>query len=307
MDNLDNLENNLEVSEISEISEISESDTNSASSTNAVTRRTVLAGGLATGFALAVQPVQAATIVTDSKGLTAGEVRITAPDGVKVPAYRAMPEKPGKYPVVLVVQEIFGVHEHIKDVCRRFAKQGYFAIAPELYFRQGSVADKPMNDIFPIVMKVPDAQVMSDLDATLAYALSTQHANTSKLAITGFCWGGRIVWLYSAHNPKVKAGAAWYGRLVGQATELQPINPIDVAGKIKAPILGLYGGLDKGIPQESIEAMRVALKKAKNKSEIVVYPDAEHGFHADYRPSYNEKDAKDGFSHLLKWFKANGV
>jgi carboxymethylenebutenolidase len=272
-----------------------------------LTRRAVITGGLATGFALAVQPVHADTITTDSKGLIAGEVAFTAPDGVKVPAYRAMPEKPGKYPVVIVVQEIFGVHEHIKDVCRRFAKQGYFAIAPELYFRQGSVADKPMNEVFPIVMKVPDAQVMSDLDAAVAYAATTKSANTSKLAITGFCWGGRVTWLYAAHNPKVKAGGAWYGRLVGQASELQPLHPVDVAGKIKGKVLGLYGAKDGGIPLESIETMRVALKTAKNKSEIIVYPDAEHGFHADYRPSYNQKDATDGFARLLKWFKANGV
>jgi carboxymethylenebutenolidase len=276
----------------------------------AVTRRTVIVGGLAAGFAVAVQPVSAETIVTDSKGLVAGEVTFKAPDGKDIPAYRAMPQamggKPGKYPVVIVVQEIFGVHEHIKDVCRRFAKAGYFAIAPELYFRQGSVADKPMNEIFPIVQNVPDAQVMSDIDAAVAYALSTGHANT-KLAITGFCWGGRITWLYAAHNPKVKAGGAWYGRIVGQPTELQPQNPIDVAGKIKGKVLGLYGAKDRGIPLESLEQMRAALKAAKNKSEIIVYENSEHGFHADYRPSYNEKDAKDGYSRLLKWFKANGV
>jgi carboxymethylenebutenolidase len=277
---------------------------------DALTRRAVIAGGLATGFALAVQPVSAEVIVTDSKGLVAGEVKFKAPDGVEVPAYRAMPETPvgkaGKYPVVIVVQEIFGVHEHIKDVCRRFAKAGYFAIAPEFYFRQGSVADKQMNEIFPIVGKVPDAQVMSDIDAAVAYAISTKRANT-KLAITGFCWGGRVTWLYAAHNPKVKAGGAWYGRLVGPASELQPLHPVDVAGKIKGKVLGLYGAKDRGIPLESIEQMRVALKAANNKSEIMVYENSEHGFHADYRPSYNEKDAKDGFAKLLKWFKTNGV
>jgi carboxymethylenebutenolidase len=274
---------------------------------DALTRRAVITGGLATGFAIAVQPVSAEVIVTDSKGLVAGEVKFKAPDGVEVPAYRAMPEKAGKYPVVIVVQEIFGVHEHIKDVCRRFAKAGYFAIAPEFYFRQGTVSDKPMNEIFPIVMKVPDAQVMSDIDAAVTYAASTKNANTSKLAITGFCWGGRVTWLYAAHNPKVKAGGAWYGRLVGQASELQPTHPVDVAGKIKGKVLGLYGAKDKGIPLESIEQMRAALKTAKNASEIIVYENSEHGFHADYRPSYNEKDAKDGFAKLLKWFKANGV
>jgi carboxymethylenebutenolidase len=272
-----------------------------------LTRRAVITGGLATGFALAVQPVQAETIVTDSNGLVAGEVKFTAPDGVVVPAYRAMPAKGGKFPVVIVVQEIFGVHEHIKDVCRRFAKAGYFAIAPEFYFRQGSVADKQMNEIFPIVQKVPDAQVMSDIDAAVAYAASTKKVNAGKLAITGFCWGGRVTWLYAAHNPKVKAGGAWYGRLVGQASELQPTHPVDVAGKIKGKVLGLYGAKDRGIPLESIEQMRAALKAAQNASEIIVYENSEHGFHADYRPSYNEHDAKEGFAKLIKWFKANGV
>jgi carboxymethylenebutenolidase len=274
---------------------------------DALTRRAVITGGLATGFAIAVQPVSAEVIMTDSKGLVAGEVKFTAPDGVEIPAYRAMPAKGGKFPVVIVVQEIFGVHEHIKDVCRRFAKAGYFAIAPEFYHRQGTVSDKPMNEIFPIVQKVPDAQVMRDIDAAIAYAASTKKVTASKLAITGFCWGGRVTWLYAAHNPKVKAGGAWYGRLVGQASELQPTHPVDVAGKIKGKVLGLYGAKDRGIPLESIEQMRVALKVAKNASEITVYDNSEHGFHADYRPAYNEKDAKDGFAKLLKWFKANGV
>ena len=275
-----------------------------------ISRRAVLTTAMTAGFALAVQPVSAETIVTDTKGLKAGMVTFKGADGVDVPAYFAAPEKTGKKKpaVVLVVQEIFGVHEHIKDVCRRFAKAGYYAIAPELYVRQGSVVDKPMNEIFPVVGKVPDAQVMTDLDAAVAYAGATGKADSSRVAITGFCWGGRVVWLYAAHNPKLKAGAAWYGRLVGQSNPLQPKSPTELASDIKAPVLGLYGAKDRGIPLESIEGMRAALKTAGNtKCEIIVYPDSEHGFHADYRPSYNEKDAKDGFTKLLAWFKKNGA
>lgn len=282
-----------------------------------MTRRTFVASGLAIGFAAAVQPVTAQTVITtDTKGLTAGEVTFQAPallsgaDGTLIPAYRAMPDKGDKFPVVLVVQEIFGVHEHIRDVCRRFAKKGYFAIAPELYFRQGDVSKiedfgKIISDV---VSKVPDSQVMSDLDGAVAYAKSTGKVNADKLAITGFCWGGRITWLYAARNPKLKAGAAWYGRLVGAATELQPKSPVDVAAEIKAPVLGLYGGKDQGIPQTTIDQMKEALKAAGNKtSEIVVYPDAGHGFNADYRPSYNPKAAKDGFERALEWFKKHGA
>ncbi len=275
-----------------------------------ISRRAVLTTAMTAGFALAVQPVSAETIVTDTKGLKAGMVTFKGADGVDVPAYFAAPAKTSKKKpaVVLVVQEIFGVHEHIKDVCRRFAKAGYYAIAPELYVRQGSVIDKPMNEIFPVVGKVPDTQVMTDLDAAVAYAGASGLADSSRVAITGFCWGGRITWLYAAHNPKLKAGAAWYGRLVGQSNPLQPKSPTELARDVKAPVLGLYGAKDRGIPLESIEGMRAALKAAGNtKCDIIVYPDSEHGFHADYRPSYNEKDAKDGFAKLLAWFKKNGA
>jgi carboxymethylenebutenolidase len=274
-----------------------------------LSRRGFVVSSLAGGFALAVQPVSADTITTDTEGLTAGEVKIPVADG-EIPAYRAMPAKGGAFPTVLVVQEIFGVHEHIKDICRRFAKLGYFAIAPEMYARQGDVSKlKEIQEIIPIVTKVPDKQVMSDLDAAVAYAKSTGKADTAKLAITGFCWGGRIVWLYSAHNPNLKAGVAWYGGLVKnpRQTELQPTNPIDVVANLKAPILGLYGGADNGIPVESVEKMREALKAARNPSEIVLYPDTPHGFHADYRPTYREDKAKDGWKKLLDWFKKNGV
>ncbi len=271
-------------------------------------RREFVVTSLAAGFALAVQPVSAQTITTDTAGLEAGEVKVPVKDG-EIPAYRAMPAEGGPFPTVLVVQEIFGVHEHIKDICRRFAKLGYFAIAPEMYARQGDVSGlKDFQEIFKIVSKVPDAQVMSDLDAAVAYAKGTGKADTSKLAITGFCWGGRIVWLYAAHNPNLKAGVAWYGRLKGDKTELQPKYPVDLAADVKAPVLGLYGGADQGIPVATVEAMREALKAAGNTTaEIVVYPDTPHAFYADYRPSYRKEQADDGWKRLLEWFKKNGV
>jgi len=272
-----------------------------------LTRRAMIVTSLATGFALAVQPVAAQTITTDSDGLTAGEVKIPTADG-SIPGYRAVRASGGPYPVVLVVQEIFGVHEHIKDVCRRLAKAGYFAVAAELYARQGDVSKiSDAKDIMPIVAEVPDSQVMSDLDATVAWAKSAGNADVAHLGITGFCWGGRIVWLYAAHNAKLHAAVAWYGTLNRNATALQPQAPLNVASEIKAPVLGLYAGLDKGIPESDIEKMRDALKHARPKSEIIVYPDAQHGFNADYRPSYNATDAQDGWRRMLAWFNAHGV
>lgn len=273
-------------------------------------RRGFLKTSLTAGFALAVQPITAATITTDTNGLTAGEVKLPMGD-VEIPGYRAMPAKGKNFPIVLVVQEIFGVHEHIKDLCRRFAKAGYCAVAPELYARQGDVSktENFQAIIRDVVSKVPDAQVMSDLDKTVAWAAKSSKGNAKKLAITGFCWGGRIVWLYAAHNKNLKAGAAWYGRLVptpGQpSSPLQPKQPVEVAKEIKAPVLGLYGAKDRGIPVATVEEMRKAL--AGSKSEIIVYPDSDHGFNADYRPSYNEKDAKEAWAKMLAWFKANGA
>jgi len=271
------------------------------------TRREFVMTTLATGFAAAVQPVAAQSqITTDTAGLTAGEVKIKTKDG-EMPAYRAMPANGKNLPIALVVQEIFGVHEHIKDVARRFAKAGYLAVAPELYARQGDVSKAAnMDAIRPIVAKVPDAQVMADLDATADWA-SQNGGDGNKLGITGFCWGGRIVWLYAAHNPKLKAGVAWYGRVEGAGTELQPKNPADVLSSINAPVLGLYGGADAGIPNEGVEKFKAALKAAGKKSDIIIYPEMPHGFHADYRPSYREAAAKDGWSKLLAWFKQNGV
>jgi carboxymethylenebutenolidase len=273
-----------------------------------VNRREFVVTSLAAGFAMAVQPVSAETISTDSKGLEAGEVKIPVEKG-EIPAYRAMPDKGGPFPTVLVVQEIFGVHEHIKDICRRFAKLGYFAVAPELYARQGDVSK--LTDIKEIigkvVSKVPDAQVMSDLDATVAWAKKTGKADTAKLGITGFCWGGRIVWLYSAHSKELKAGVAWYGRLVGDKDPLHPKNPIDLVADLKAPVLGLYGGDDMGIPNDTVDKMQKTLKEAKKPCEIILYPDTPHGFNADYRPSYRKDKAEDGWKRLQEWFKKNGV
>ncbi len=276
------------------------------------TRRQVISAAAGAGFALAVRPISAATIATPADGLDAGDVTIKTSTG-DIPGYRAVPAKrKKKAPVVLVVHEIFGVHEHIRDVCRRLAKQGYFAVAPELFFRQGDVSTiADFKEIrSKVVSKVPDAQVMSDLDATLAFAKASGAADVARAAITGFCWGGRITWLYAAHASALKAGVAWYGRLVGDKGAMTPRNPIDVAGELKAPVLGLYGGRDDGIPQDSVAQMRTALaagSAAAKRCEIKVYPEAGHAFFADYRPSYRADDAADGWTRMLAWFKANGA
>jgi carboxymethylenebutenolidase len=270
----------------------------------------LLAPWLPQGYARIVQPIASTAISTDTKGLVAGEVKIQTMTG-PVPAYRAMPEKGGKLPVVLVVQEIFGVHEHIKDVCRRLAKLGYFAISVDLYFRQGDVTKFTDNqEIFAKVVNfVPDSQVMSDLDAAVVYAESTGKADTARLGVTGFCWGGRITWTYCAHNPKVRAGVAWYGRLVAPSrSALQPAYPVELAPHLKAPVLGLYGGADAGIPVEHVEQMRVALKAANDSvSNIVVYDGAPHAFYADYRPSYRKEAAEDGWKRMQDWLRKYGV
>jgi carboxymethylenebutenolidase len=271
-------------------------------------RRRFLVTSLSAGFALAVRPVGAETITTDAGGLVAGDVKIPVPDGA-IPAYRAKPASGRKPPVILVVQEIFGVHEHIKDVCRRLAKRGYLAVAPELYARQGNVAKLAdvQQILSQVVSKVPDRQVMDDLDATVTWAKRSGEGETEKLGITGFCWGGRIVWLYAAHNPHLKAGVAWYGRLVGDADELHPKSPLDLASSLYAPVLGLYGGADSNIPLETVERMRQALRAVHKPCEIVVYPNAQHGFNADYRSSYQKEAATDGWNRLLAWFEAHGV
>lgn len=274
-------------------------------------RRTALKAALGVGYAAAALPVAAQTAVkTSSEGLTAGEVSFEV-NGFKVPAYRAAPAGKTGLPVVLVIQEIFGVHEYIADTARRFAKAGYLAIAPELFARQGDPTQ--YGEIAKlqaeIVTKVPDAQVMADLDAAVKWA-GANGGDVSKVGITGFCWGGRITWLYSAHSPAVKAGVAWYGRLVGNANDITPRHPVDVAAQLKAPVLGLYGAADTGIPLDTVEKMKAALAQgsaAAKASEFVVYPDAPHAFHADYRATFRQGPAEDGWKRALAWFKANGV
>lgn len=277
---------------------------------SSVNLRELVTALLPQGYAKMVQPIASTAVATDDKGLLAGEVKVQTMTGA-VPAYRAAPDRIGKHPLVLVVQEIFGVHEHIKDVCRRLAKLGYFAIAVDHYYRQGDVTKMTDNqEIFAkVVNHVPDSQVMSDLDAAVVYAESTGKADTARLGITGFCWGGRITWTYCVHNPRVKAGVAWYGRLVAPArAPLQPAYPAELAAHLKVPVRGLYGGQDASIPLEHVEQMRAALKAAGNTtSEIIVYPDAPHAFYADYRPSYRPEAAADGWTKMQEWFRKYGV
>jgi len=285
-------------------------DFDSLTPTRDFSRRDFVAAGVGSGFAAAVLPVSAQTISTDTEGLSAGRIKLESA-GAEVPAYVAKPSDPGRYPVVLVISEIFGVHEHIADVARRFAKQGYMAIAPEMFVRQGDA--KAYTEIpkliAEVVSKKPDAEALADLDAAVAWA-AAHGGNTTKLGVTGFCWGGRMTWLYAAHNPKVKAGVAWYGRLVGDPTANTPRHPVDRAYALHAPVLGLYGEKDGGIPLDTVDKMKSALaagSAAAKKSEFVIYPDAPHAFHADYRPSYRKPAADDGWQRCLAWFKANGV
>jgi carboxymethylenebutenolidase len=273
-----------------------------------VDRRDFLKVALGTGFAAAALPVMAQNVIkTDATGLTAGTITIKV-GGQTVPVYRAQPEGKTNLPVVLVISEIFGVHEHIADVARRFAKLGYLALAPDLFVRQGdpqkaaSIADLQRD----IIAKTPDAQVMADLDAVVAWA-KANGGNPDKIGITGFCWGGRVTWMYAAHNLSLKAGVAWYGRLVGTSNAMTPTNPIDIAATLNVPVLGLYGAKDTGITEDSIKAMQAMLAKGPNKSTFVIYPNSGHAFHADYRPSYVEADAKDGWGRMLAWFRQNGV
>ena len=275
------------------------------------TRRVALKAALGVGYAAAAAPVMAQTAIkTPVTGLVSGEVTIDV-HGFKMPAYRSAPAGKTGLPVVLVISEIFGVHEYIADVARRLAQAGYLAIAPELFVRQGDPNE--YGEIAKlqaeIISKVPDAQVMGDLDACVAWA-AANGGNTDQLAITGFCWGGRITWLYAAHQPRLKAGVAWYGRLVGQATAQTPTHPVALAGQLKAPVLGLYGAADTGIPLDTVDKMRAELATgpaAAKASEFVVYPDAPHAFHADYRASYRKPAAEDGWQRMLAWFKRHGV
>lgn len=270
-------------------------------------RRGFVMSGLISGFTLATARAQAQAIHTDTVGLVAGEMGIPAVDG-QIPAYFARPDKAGPFPTVLVIEEIFGVHEYIKDTCRRFAKAGYLAVAPELYARQGDLSK--MTDVAQImrevISKTPDVQVMSDLDAAAAWA-AKNNGDPAKLAVTGFCRGGRITWIYAAHNPQLKAAVAWYGSIGGTTSEIQPKTPLDLADQLKCPLLGLYGAKDAGIPVEQIRAAEAKAKAAGKIVEIVIYPDAGHAFHADYRPSYLKEAAEDGFKRALAWFKQHGA
>ena len=269
-------------------------------------RRGFLKVALGTGFAVAALPVMAQNVIkTDSSGLVSGTMLVKI-EGQDVPVYAAQPEGKTGLPVILVISEIFGVHEHIADMARRFAKQGYLALAPDLFVRQGDATKTKMPELMTnIIAKTPDAQVMSDLDRVVTWA-KQRGGDTEKLGITGFCWGGRITWLYAAHGP-VKAGVAWYGRLVGEATATSPKHPIDFAQNLKVPVLGLYGAKDTGIPVESVQRMQAALDKGNSRSTIHVYPESGHAFHADYRPMYNAADAQDGWNRALAWFAKYGV
>lgn len=275
------------------------------------TRRTALKTALGVGYAASTLPTLAQTAIkTPADGLTVGEVTIDV-NGFGMPAYRAAPAGKTGLPVVLVLSEIFGVHEYIADTARRFARAGYLAIAPELFVRQGDAQSygEMAKLLAEVISQVPDAQVMGDLDATVRWA-AANGGDTSKLGVTGFCWGGRQTWLYAAHNPAVKAGVAWYGRLVGQSSELTPRHPVDVAARLHGPVLGLYGSADTGIPLDTVDKMKAVLaagNAASKASTFVVYPDAPHAFHADYRPSFRKDAAEDGWKRALAWFSQHGV
>jgi len=274
-----------------------------------LSRRTFVGASLAAGFALAVRPAQGQSVIqTDARGLSTGDISIKAADGLPVRAYWVQPSGKGPFPTVLVISEIFGLHEYIRDTCRRLARQGYQAIAPNLFQRQGDPASvgSVAEILSTIVSKVPDAQVMSDLDACAAWA-AANGGDPARLAITGLCWGGRITWLYAAHNPQLRAAVAWYGRLTGVATGTSPKHPADLVAHIDAPVLGLYGAKDQGIPVSDVEDMREDMARAGKRAEFVIYPEAGHAFHADYRPSYRADDAIDGWARMLAWFRDKGV
>ena len=272
-----------------------------------LSRRVFVGTAFAAGFALSVQPISAATIMTSTDGLVAGDVEIPVSDG-KIPAYRAYPASGGPFPTVLVIQEVFGLHEWVKDICRRLAQAGYFAVAASLNSRQGDTTKlTDMHAVMAVMGKVPDAEVANDLDATLAWAATTGKADTARLGVTGFCWGGRQTWLYAAHNPKVKAAVAWYGPLGYPTDAMHPKNPPDTIDQLQVPVLGLYGAADPGIPKSQVEAFAVALKNAHKETQIHRVSRTPHGFNADYRPSYSEEAAKEGWKRMLGWFKQHGV
>lgn len=270
-------------------------------------RRGFVMTGLIAGFTLATSRVDAQAIHTDDEGLVAGPVQVPVKDG-SLPGYAARPRGDGPFPTVLVIEEIFGVHEYIKDVCRRFARQGFLAVAPELYARIADLSrmSDPQQIIRDVISRAPDAQVMSDLDAALRWAVAN-HGDPERVAVNGFCRGGRDVWLYAAHNPDLKAAVAWYGPIAGATSPIQPHTAADFAASLKCPLLGLYGGQDTSIDVAAVQAAATAARRAGKSVEIVVYPDAGHGFHADYRPSFNAKDAADGWQRALQFLHGNGV
>lgn len=274
-----------------------------------LSRQVFVNDALAAGYALAVRPRSGQSVIqTSADGLVAGDIHIRGVDKTAVRAYWVQPAGKGPFPTVLVVQEIFGIHEYIRDTCRRLARQGYQAIAPNLFQRYGdpmgiSTVQEIMTDI---VAEVADAQVLSDLDACATWA-ATNGGDPQRLSLTGFCWGGRIAWLYAAHNPCLRAAVAWYGRLTGKSSPMTPRHPVELAGALQAPVLGLYGGNDASIPQEDVEAMREAIASSGKRAEIVVYPEAGHAFHADYRPSFRAADAANGWARMLEWFRTNGL
>lgn len=265
-------------------------------------RRGLVMTGLISGFTLATTRVEAQAIHTDATGLVAGETKVPTDQG-DLPAYFARPDGAGPFPTVLVIEEIFGVHEYIKDTCRRLAKAGYLAVAPELYARIGDLSKMTdMNAIFrDVISKAPDDQLLRDLDSTATWA-GANHGDLKRLVVTGFCRGGRDAWLYAAHNPALKAAVAWYGPIGGTPSSIQPHNAADVAAELKAPLLGLYGGQDTGIPVAEVQAAAAKAASAGKTVQIHVFDDAPHGFHADYRPSYRKADAEAGWQEMLQWF-----
>lgn len=274
-----------------------------------LSRQVFVNDALAAGYALAVRPRSGQSVIqTSADGLVSGDIHIRGVDKTAVRAYWVQPAGKGPFPTVLVVQEIFGIHEYIRDTCRRLARQGYQAIAPNLFQRYGDPMGIPtVQEIMTdIVAEVADAQVLSDLDACATWA-ATNGGDPQRLSLTGFCWGGRIAWLYAAHNPCLRAAVAWYGRLTGKSSPMTPRHPVELAGALQAPVLGLYGGNDASIPQEDVEAMREAIASAGKRAEIAVYPEAGHAFHADYRPSFRAADAANGWVRMLEWFRTNGL
>ncbi|MGY3616231.1 carboxymethylenebutenolidase [Bradyrhizobium sp. USDA 10063] len=261
---------------------------------------------VAAGYTLAAGPVRADVIKTDTAGLTAGEAKIKVADG-EMPAYFARPAGASNPPVILVAMEIFGLHEYIRDVTRRLAKLGAFAVAPDYYFRKGDLTKMTdMQQVLPIVNGKPDAELLSDLDSTVAWAKS-QGGDTSRLGIVGFCRGGRTVWEYAAHSTALKAGAAFYGPPVDPQNPVWPKSPMQLAPEKKAPVIGFYGEADTGIPVSQVEALKAALAENKKTAEFKIYPGAPHGFHADYRASYRKEAAEDAWAQMQAWFKKYGV